>query len=241
MARKLDPDFEYTRVIDATVRVWTDFDWDRGEQEMINLLEINPNHALLRSAYAHLLLLLKRDEEAMKQADLALELDPLNPMILSFYAIVAASIGNYEKAIEVGNKAYSIAPEHGVAHHAMAIAHVYKGDYKSALNSWIDEFYLDENTRQIVLNTYDEKGYEMAALLLAEETKKSVANIPSSVAYIYASAGNSAKAMDFFEQAYEEKDANLPYIGRSMLLDGPFKIDDPRFVELLKKMNFPLE
>jgi hypothetical protein len=123
----------------------------------------------------------------------------------------------------------------------MAIAYVYKGDYKSALNSWLDEFYLDEDARQTVLNTYDEKGYKMAAQVLAEETKKSIANIPSSVAYIYASIGNNSKAMDFFELAYEEKDANLPYIGRSMLLDGPFKIDDPRFVALLKKMNLPLQ
>ena len=145
------------------------------------------------------------------------------------------------QTIEVAEKALSIAPEHGVAYHAMALAHFYKGDYRSALNYWIDEFYLDEKTRQTVMDTYDEKGYKKAAQVLAGETGKSGLIYPTGVAYIYASAGNDSKAMDFFEQGYKDHDANLPYIGRSMLLNGPFKIDDPRFIELLKKLNLPLD
>ncbi len=238
-AKKLDPDFVYTQVIDAAVSVWTDFDWQKGEQGFLNVLEINPNHALAHSAYSHLLLILKRDEEAKKQADMALELDPLNPMILSFYAIVAANIGEYEKAIEVAEKALSIAPDHGVAYTAMAMANLYKGDYRSALNYMISADYLNEKTRKLVMDTYDEKGYKMAALELAEAIKNGL-NGPCTLSNIYASVGDYSKAMDLLEQAYEEKDANLPYIG-SFNSEGPYKIDDPRFVELLKKMNLPVD
>jgi TolB-like protein len=240
MAKKIDPDFVYTKLIDAAVSVWTDFDWQKGEEMFLNVLEINPNHAIAHSTYSHLLLILKRDDEAMKQAELALELDPLNPMILSFYAIVAISIGEYENGLEVAERALSIAPDHGVAYTAMAMANLYKRDYRSALNYMIKADYLDEKTRKIVMDIYDEKGYKMAAIELAEAIEKGL-NGPCTLSNIYASVGEYTKAMDLLEQAYEDKDANLPYIGSRYNSEGPYKIDDPRFNELLKKMNLPLE
>jgi hypothetical protein len=32
----------------------------------------------------------------------------------------------------------------------------------------------------------------------------------------------------------------MPYIGLNWMSNGPYKIDDPRLIELLKKMNLPL-
>ena len=141
----------------------------------------------------------------------------------------------------MAEKALSIAPENGVAHSAMATAHFYKVYYRSALDYWIDEFQLDEKTRHIIMNTYDEKGYKTVAQVFAEETEISVFSLPVKVALIYAKSGNDFMAMDLFEQAYEDHSASLPYIGKSLFLDGPFKIDDPRLFELLKKMNLPVD
>jgi TolB-like protein/Tfp pilus assembly protein PilF len=241
MAYKLDPNSLCTQYVGALISIWTGFNWKKGEEELLDVLEINPNHAFARIYYAHLLSILKRDEEAMKQADLALNLDPVNPMIQSLYAGVASNIGEYDKAIVVAEKALSVAPDNLVALSAMAVAHGYKEDYKSALNYWIDEFQLDEKTSRSILNRYDEKGYEAAAQVLAEEAEKSEFDVPAEIAFIYAFAGNDSKAMDLFEQSYEDHDANLPYIGQSLLFDGPFKIEDPRLFDLLKKLNLPLD
>jgi TolB-like protein/Tfp pilus assembly protein PilF len=241
MANKLDPNSLYTQYVGALVGLWTEWDWEKGEEQLLNVLEINPNHAFSRLWYAALLMILKKDEEAIVQADLALELDPFNPMIQSVYAHVAVNRGEYEKAIEMAEKVLSVAPGNGVALGAMADAHIYKGDHRTALGYWLDEFQLDEKTRQIVMNAYDEKGFKTAAQVLAEETEKSVYNMPTRVAMIYASAGKHSKAMDLYEQAYKDHNADLPFIGKSMFLSGPYKIDDPRFFELLKKLNLPLE
>jgi hypothetical protein len=47
--------------------------------------------------------------------------------------------------------------------------------------------------------------------------------------------------MDLIEQMYHDRNPAMPYYGSSMCAKEPFKIDDPRFEELLKKMNLPLE
>ena len=62
---------------------------------------------------------------------------------------------------------------------------------------------------------------------------------PFDLAMVYAAAGNSTSAMDWMVKAYENQDANIPYVGINLFLKDPFKIEDPRLFELLDKMNLP--
>ena len=241
MAKKLDSTSEEYHFGSAVLSVWTEFDWKKGEQEFLKVLELNPNESNARSTYSHLLLILKRGEEAMEQAELAVDRDPLNPMTLSFYAVVAANNGEYDKAIEVAEKALAIAPKHNVAIGALVQSYFNKGDYRSALNYMIDWNFLDEETRKLVMDTYDEKGYTLAALELARVIERSGLDDPCTVANLYALSGYHAKAMDLLEQAYKDRNMNLPYIGSSGYLNSPYRVDNPRFNELLKKMNLPVD
>ena len=65
--------------------------------------------------------------------------------------------------------------------------------------------------------------------------------IPMEMAEAYIIAKNYSMAMGWFEKAYENHDANIPYIGSTWWEIEPFKIDDPRFYELLNKLNLPLQ
>ena len=239
-ARKLDPDNVALLRQIAPISIWSEFDWEKGERLVLDLLELYPNDARGRRMYAHLLIILKRDEEAMKQAEIALHLDALDPMTLSFYAVVAANNGESEKAIEVAEKALSYAPKHGVALCALVYANYNKGDNRSALHYMTLWNYFDEETSKLIMDLHDQKGYKMAAIKFAEETKKAGLNDPLGLSIAYSTAKEDSKAMDVLEQGLQDRNANMPYIGCSMWLREPFKIDDPRFEELLKKMNLPL-
>ena len=46
--------------------VWDEWDWEKGEKEFLKTLELNPNDALCRIYYAHLLMILRRHEEALQ-------------------------------------------------------------------------------------------------------------------------------------------------------------------------------
>ena len=131
-AFQLDPNSPNTQYVSALASVWTGFDWEKGEKEFLKVLDINPNDAFAHVYYGHLLMILKRDKEAISQASMALDLDPLNPMIQSLYAMVMAYTGDYNKAIEIGNKALSLAPGNGVALSGLCIAYLGKKEYKKS-------------------------------------------------------------------------------------------------------------
>jgi tetratricopeptide (TPR) repeat protein len=55
----------------------------------------------------------------------------------------------------------------------------------------------------------------------------------------YLKIGNYDRAMDYFEEMYEVKDPNLPFISGNVIQYPELK-DNPRYIALLKKMNLPL-
>jgi len=53
-----------------------------------------------------------------------------------------------------------------------------------------------------------------------------------------AGLGDKDKAFEFLEKAYQERSSDLPYFVRSDLRVDHLR-SDPRFENLLKRMNFP--
>ena len=82
-ALELNPNSAQAHYVKALIAVWTEFDWEQGEEEFLKSLELNPNDALCHMYYSHLLEILRRSDEAVIQANLAVELDPLKPLVLT--------------------------------------------------------------------------------------------------------------------------------------------------------------
>ena len=58
------------------------------------------------------------------------------------------------------------------------------------------------------------------------------------VARRYVEAGDVEKAVDWLERAYEQRDPNMLYIGSLPFYD-PLR-SDPRFQDVVRRMNLPL-
>ena len=99
--------------------------WRKG---IIKTLELNPNDALARIYYAHLLMILGRMDEAVFQADMALALDPLRPLVLGLYGRVMIHKGDIKAAIKQSEKALSIDPENNFALEVVTGAYLAIGD-----------------------------------------------------------------------------------------------------------------
>ena len=56
--------------------------------------------------YAHLLMILRRTDEAVYQAQMGLELDPSRPLVLGLYGVVMISERDYQSAIEHYNRQF---------------------------------------------------------------------------------------------------------------------------------------
>jgi TolB-like protein/Tfp pilus assembly protein PilF len=239
-ASKLDPNSSFVQYVSALASVWTELNWEKGEKEFLTLLKINPNDALGHLYYAHLLLILKKDKAALAQANIAIDLDPMNPMVLGLSSMVLAITGEYERAIDNGKLALSLAPGNATALTGLYLAYLYTGEYDKALDAWMSTLYIDKEDSMEVLDLNEKQGFPAAINLLSEKYLNTGHVVPFDLALVYAAANHPSKAMDWIEKAYEDQDASIPYVGMNWFSKEPFKIDDPRLNELLKKMNLPL-
>ncbi len=248
-ALELDPESAQAHYVKALVTVWTEFDWVKGEEEFLISLELNPNDAMCRIYYSHLLMLLGRLDEAVIQANLALDLDPLKPLILGLYAAVMKADGNDQSAISHLEKALSIDPNDRFASGSLFNMHMnaaYRnGDYEKWNEMWDKKVAgrWNEEGRAAVVNAFHEKRH-IAAIEEMFKMNEKYGNdcfMPGSLkAKRYIKLNNYDKAMDCLEKDYEIRDMFMAYIRCELNLHDQLK-DNPRYIALLKKMNLPVD
>ncbi len=155
MALELDPDFAGSHYISALISVWWDWNWEKGEKEFLKALAINPNDAMSRIYYTHLLMILQRPDEAVTQGQLAVDLDPLNPLILALYAVVLGDAGEYHAACRYAEKAVAGYPESFFTQHRLGAAYYNIGEYEKAFEITKKELPFEED----VVKTIDKICY----------------------------------------------------------------------------------
>jgi TolB-like protein len=240
-AIELDPDFRGFYFISGIISTWTDWNWEQGENAFLRSIAINPNDEMSRIYYSHLLICLRRPNEALTQGKLAVELDPLNPFILGLYSGVLRSTGQFQEALEYAEKANAIS--HGKANAQMKLALQALGEYdksweyrKIALRN-----YFSEDKVQSFDLIYKEQGFQAADKeivrqfeLLAQERYLS----PRILARRHYASGEYSKALDDLEKGFELHEPNMPYIvaGQNGYLN---LYDSTRFIAIVKKMNLP--
>ena len=244
-AFELDPNSANSHYLKAILSVWPGWDWETGEKEFIKTLELNPNDALARVYYAHLLMILRRMDEAVYQANLALALDPLRPLVLGLYGRVMISAGDHQAALIQAEKALSIDPDNYFALNVLANAHLGLGDTLKWYEVWKTRLYwTNEKYLESLDSIFHEKGY-LAAIQDRIRVNEEVYSKGGSISYPgqagrYLIMKEYDKAMDYYEKAYEERMWTLAYISLEVIEYPELKYN-PRYLALLKKMNLPLK
>jgi len=246
-ALKLDPNSANSHYVNAVISVWTEWNWKKGEEEFLKSLELNPSHAMCRIFYAHLLMILRRPDEALYHADLALELDPLEPFVLGLYAVVMREAGNYHSAIQHAEKALSIDPYHRFARSHLAAAYSNIGEYKKWFEIWKENAIRDDWDDEIIASidtVFQENGY-LATIEKLIKVYEEAFTKGGNISFIgqgnrYYILKEYDKTLDYWEKAYEIHDPNIPYLSTRLHYYDQLK-DNPRHFALLKKMNLPVE
>jgi TolB-like protein/Tfp pilus assembly protein PilF len=240
-AIELDPNSSFVHYVSALVNGWTAWNWEKGEQAFLKVLEMNPNDAFGHMYYAHFLSCLRRIEEAMSHCRIALDLDPLNPMIQALSTMVLANAGEYEEARSMALKAMEVGPNlAGLAN--LSAIYLFMDEYRKSLELWTTMLQLDDDTRNSILRTFDEKGKVAAVKEFISELQLATGDyFPMELGQLNALAGDESMALYWYEKGYEAHHPMMPYINTVFGYGGPFRIEDPGFDSLLVKMNLPLE
>ena len=242
-AIELEPNSANTHYTDALAAVWTGYDWDKGESEFLKVIELNPSDANSHAYYAHLLLFLKRPDEALAQAQLALELDPLNPLIQGLVAVVYGHLGNFDQAIELARKIIQVVPNHPLALGTLWEVNYYQGNYEESFRYCGKLFNLGEENTELILDTYEKQGNiaaveKVITMLEAIPDEQIPVSAAIRIAVLYHLVDRTDKALDILETILEEQGPDLPYATTGVKSFEKLE-NEPRFLAICEKMGLP--
>lgn len=249
-ALELDPNSasaHFTKAIKAT---WTEFDWEKAESAFLQSIELNPSDARCRAYYSHLLHIHRRTKESVHQANLAAKLDPLNPLILALCGETMFQADDYQSAIAYGEKAIAIDPRLRISFGFIGISYYSIGDFDKWFELWISQVCWNDELKNILRKVYSDQGHivaikEFLKLYKAYETDNCRLG-PGDLIHWYLKLGDYEKAkeymemeLDMFEELVAQSNWGMAYLG----INSFYKIhkDNPRYIDLLKKMNLPVD
>ena len=239
-ALELDDSLAEAHVASAVFETWAEWDWPSAERAFERAFELKPNDADARALYSHFLNIVGRPDEAMAQIERALELDPLNTLNRVFYGVDLTIVRRYDDAIAELREARKLAPGNKVVHTGLHTAFYLKGMYEEAFKEQKTWFAAagDREMESALVRGYTEAGYP-GAMSLAADTLAARPNYyaPMEIAGLYVSAGKKDQSLEWLEKAFEAGDPNIPYL--SVIPHFDSLRDEPRFQELLRRMNLP--
>lgn len=221
-----------------------DWDWQTAEREFLYEVELCPN--AVKSHWDHALYLAwnRRDSEALAEIAKCREVDPLRSEPLWIEAAMYYQLRNYKVLTEVSRSFTASRPNVWFAHYWFGVGYEGSGQTLKAIPEYQKAIELsqgDEDPTAALAHAYAVTGKKAEAQRILHDLQ-SRAEInyisPYMVATIYASLGNKDKALEYLERAYQERSSDLPYFLRADLRIDNLR-SDPRFQDLLRRMNFP--
>jgi serine/threonine protein kinase/Flp pilus assembly protein TadD len=214
-----------------------DWDWETAEKTFLRCLEINPSLAIAHYWYSWQLILFDRMEEALVEHKRAQELDPLTPLHTAWLGGLYWIWGRYGEALEETQKALELSPNSWDGLYVLAYLYADMGKFEEAIAAAQKAAGLYPELRHLLGHTYAIAGRRDEALkILAELEREEVDPYGAlGLADLYTALGKKDEAFHWLN--YENPHAWVPWI--RVLPQFKSLRDDPRFKDLLRKMNLP--
>ena len=221
----------------AMVKVYRDWDWEGAAEAYQRALKLNPSLAMTRAHYSFYLLLFNRTDEALAEMRRVQEVDPLTPLWPTYQGWQYWWTGQYDEAIHEASKSLELASDFPAALYVLGSAYAEKGMYEEAIEAHQKAGALSREWKPGLGCSYAMAGrLDEARVVLAELEADSTPWDTFFIAQIYAVLGEKDEAFRWLEAAYGPP--NHPYVPwiRHPHAFKPLH-DDPRFGDLLRRMN----
>ena len=241
-ALELDQGLAEGHVALANIIALWDRDWSAAEREFRCAIELNPNSADGHFMYADFLISMKRTQEWAVEMQRVFDLDPINPLFQCIYGWHLVYLDHCNDAALQIREALAADLALSAAHMGLWGALYRMGMQEEALLEARRFFAAvgDHEVEDALRRGYAEWEYARAMHLGAEvlAARSGRCHVPSvRVARLYAHAGNSDRAIEWLEKAFEQRESPLIHLG--VAWDWVALHDDPRFRELLRRLGLP--
>ena len=236
-AVRLDDTLAEAHAAAALVQGYYDWQWETAQRTLDHALEINPSLAIAHYHNSWFHVLFGRMEEAIAEHKRAQELDPLMPLHTAWLGGIYEMEGRYEEAIAEARKSIEIAPNYPIGYFIRALVYNDKGMYEQAIAASKKAAEVAPPWKWALGPTYVAAGRrDEARKLLAELKKKAVTPWRAYwLAELHTALGGKDEAFRWL--SYEHPHAWVPWV-RVLPAFEPLR-DDPRFKDLLRRMNLP--
>ena len=204
------------------------YEWDfaGAEKAFRHSLSLNPNHAPAHYWYSLFLAAMGRDDEALRQIGLALELDPLSLVINTNKGWVLYFARRYDHAIEQLLSTIEMDDSFAAAHYFLGLVYLQTRQHQDASIQFQKAASVSNNHPAPVTGmarTMALSGRTEEAIKILEEVEESSVRryvAPYYIAVSYLSLGNKEKTIQWLSRAYEERSPYMSNIRRDPELDG---------------------
>jgi len=224
------------------IMFWYDWDWNAAENQYKRALELDLNSVDALQFYAHVLSSTGRHDEALAKIKRARELDPLNLRVNALEGMFLIYAGQNDEAIVRLKKTLELDSNYRLAYVFVARAYSEKGMFAEAVAATSKARELSAvSTEPIAFGVYAltkvGKVTEARAALdemLKLSTERYVP--PYNFALVYNALGEHEKALDYLEKGFAERDVRMVFLKVEPKWNN--LRTEPRFVELMRRMNF---
>jgi eukaryotic-like serine/threonine-protein kinase len=242
-ALEIDDSIAESHVEMGAIDTMYDFDWAGAEREFKRAIELNPNYAPAHEYYSWYLIAVGRASEAVAESRRAEKLDPLSTEISSFVGWWLYYARRYDEAVPQVNRCLDLDPNYANCHWILGQTYEQQGRFPEAIAAEAKALKIDpgwswaaaESARAYALSGRHAEAQRGLDDLLALSKRSLVPKY--SLATVYAALGDKSRALDELEQAYAEHSFFFDFLKSDPQMDS--LRSEPRFQELLRRMNFP--
>ena len=239
-ALEIDPSLAEAHAALGYIKFRIDWDWGGADKEFMEAIRLKPGYATAHEWYALFLGINLRLDEALREIQIAHELDPMSSSVNTGLGRIYEFRNETDRAVTQFQKTIELDAGYAEAYFGLAAMYLKSGDYTKAEAAAKQALQLSGG-RPVIAGflggIYAQTGNDAEAYRILQDLEAP----PVSNDKLYAQAiilhnqGRLDEALDILEKLLEERYGLLIY---SNVEQEIFKLGNERFERIIQKMNF---